>query len=471
MRATLARLLNQAALWGLMALLATLPFWRHRVLVHRAGDPVFFEFQDVTLYTNDLLWWGALGAWALSRLLQPAPRAPLRLSPWFITAPLAGFLALSVAGIPAAVDPTYAAYQSLRLLLLLGLYLLLLNIPLAPGTVAWPLAVGLVLQAAVAIPQFLLGRSLGLARLGEVSVQAAWPGASVVMAGEGRWLRAYGLAQHPNLLAGCLMAMLLAVAGYYLLQRDWRRVPLLVALVLGLAALLLTFSRAAWLGTLVGALLMALLVAWASRQGRPVPARSTVVPLAAMLGLLAVGFVALNWSLLQPRLGLTSQGTEIRSVDDRLMQVPAAWTLIQMRPVLGVGLGNYPTALYRLAPEAVAEYPEYQPVYSVPLLVTAELGPLGGVLWLGLIAAPWLALWLRRREVRLTAWWAGLSGALAALAVASFLDFYVWSSHQGRLVWWLILGLWAREWLRSTGRLPEFSTNLRVATSEVWKQV
>jgi hypothetical protein len=44
-------------------------------------------------------------------------------------------------------------------------------------------------------------------------------------------------------------------------------------------------------------------------------------------------------------------------------------------------------------------------------------------------------------------WWAGLSGALAALAVVSWLDYYVWAPQQGRLLFWLMCGLWAREWL------------------------
>jgi O-antigen ligase len=329
---------------------------------------------------------------------------------------------------------------------------MLANASLKPGTIAWPLAAGMVLQAAVAVPQFIQGRSLGLNRLGEVVVAAAWPGASVVMVGEARWLRAYGLTQHPNLLAGCLMAMLLLVTGYYLAQRGWQRLPLLAALGLGFTGLLLTFSRAAWLGTLAGGLAALALLAWAWRRGQWQPNRTTVALLAIVLLVLGTTFLTLNWPLLQPRLGFTAQGTEIRSVEARKMQVPAAWALIQKRPVLGVGLGNYPAALYHLVPELIASYPVYQPVYNVLLLVTAELGLPGGLLWLGLISLPWPSLWLRRRQIRLTPWWAGVSGALLALVVVSFFDFYVWTSHQGRLILWLVLGLWAREWQAASSR-------------------
>jgi O-antigen ligase len=445
MREQIARWLERLSIWALAGLLLTLPFWRHRVLLHRPGEPVFFEFRDITLYTNDLLWWAAVGTWLLSRLVARTPHK-LRPGPWFLTGPLVGFLVLSIIGIPFAVDPLYAGYQVLRLTLLLALYLLLVNAPLTYGAIAWPLAAGMALQAIVAGPQFVLGRSLGLKRLGEVVVDAAWPGASVVMVGEERWLRVYGFAQHPNLLAGCLMAMLLVVIGYYLMRRGWKRLPLLVALGLGFTAFLLTFSRAAWLGALLGGGAMLALLLWSRYRGQWTPNWPTLGLVAAVLSLIVVGFVAVNWPLLQPRLGITAQGTEIRSVEARAMQVPAAWALIKMRPMLGVGLGNYPTALYWLVRDMVAAYPVYQPVYNVILLVTAELGVLGGLLWLGLISLPWLNLWRFRRQVRITPWWAGLSGALLALTAVSFFDFYVWTSHQGRLMLWLVLGLWAREW-------------------------
>lgn len=448
MREHLTHWLETLSLWGLAALLATLPFWRHRVLFHRPTDPIFFEFQDVTLYSNDLLWWAAVGTWLLSRFVDRKPNK-LRLGPWFLFTPLAGFVLLSVVGIPFAIDRLYAAYQTVRLLLLLSLYLLLVNIPLTRGVIAWPLAAGMMLQTVVALPQFISGRSLGLKKLGEVTVNAAWPGASVVMLGQQRWLRGYGLSQHPNLLAGCLMTMFLVVAGYYLMRRDWRRVPLLLALGMGFTGLLLTFSRAAWLGTLLGGGVVLLLLIWAWHRKQWSPDWSTIGLLSALLLVLILSFVAINWSLLQPRLGLVTQGTEIRSVEARKIQVPAALMLIKMRPLLGVGLGNYPTALYQLAKDAVAAYPVFQPVYNVPLLVAAELGIVAGLLWLFLILSPWIALWLQRWHLQITAWWAGLSGAFLALIVISFLDFYVWTSHQGRLALWIVLGLWAREWAAS----------------------
>jgi O-antigen ligase len=451
-RKLVARWLERSSAWALAALLATLPFWRHRVLLHRPGAPVFFEFHHVVVYTTDLFWCASLGAWLLSRLVDTAS-ARLRRGPWFVFGPLLGLLLFSAAGIPLAVDPLYAAYQTGRLVLLLALYLMLVNMRPAPPAVAYPLALGIVLQAVVALPQFTLGRTLGLRTLGEVSANAAWPGSSVVKVGPESWLRAYGFAQHPNLLGGCLMAMLLVVAGHYLAQQGWKRLPLLVVLGAGCLALLLTFSRAAWLGTILGSAVAAMLL----RHGRGLqagPMSRSAAALLSVVALVAIAFVALNGPLLQSRFGLTVEATEIDSLQARKTQVLPALTLIRMRPLLGIGLGNYATALYALVPDMVEAGRVYQPVFFVPLLVTAELGVAGGLLWLWLIAAPWPELRRRCREGPVSYWWAGLSGALLALAVVSFFDFYVWTSHQGPLLLWIVLGLWAAEWEEARRHCP-----------------
>jgi O-antigen ligase len=187
---------------------------------------------------------------------------------------------------------------------------------------------------------------------------------------------------------------------------------------------------------------LALLV-WVRRH--TTPNWKSAAWLAAVALTVLVVFAATNWSLLAPRLGLVSQGVEIRSVEERSSLTAAARALIRERPLLGVGLGNFSVALYRI-PLGISTWKTYQPVHNVVLLSAAELGLLGGALWLGLMLAPWAGLWIKRRQVRMTPWLAGLSGALAALALVSWVDAYVWSAHQGRLLQWLIWGLWAAEW-------------------------
>lgn len=453
MRQGLARLAGGASTWSLAALLLILPFWGHWVLFGQPIDPVLYDYHEIVLYATDLFLWAALGGWLLSRLLHPS-RPKLQWGPTLLLAPQIGLLALGVIGVPQAVDPVYAAYGVVRLALMLAFYLMLVNAPVKRDLIVWPLAAGIAVQGAVGVPQFLLGHSLGLKWLGETAIDAGTPGASVVMVGEGRWLRAYGLTQHPNVLGGLLMASFWVVIGHLLTQRGWRRIALLSLVAVGWGTLLVTFSRAVWLGTAVGGVVLAgLLLFWPGAAGRPERpvSRSAVTLLAGVLVAVLLVFVLANRQLLRPRLGLVSQGVEIRSLDERVELNKAALTLIGLRPWLGVGVSNFSEALLRLTPVSVSRYRDYSPVHNVLLLTTAELGLLGGLMWLVLLISPWLALWLRRRHLQMTPWWAGLNAALAALMVVSFLDHYLWSFQQGRLIFWLVYGLWAREWTAHTG--------------------
>jgi O-antigen ligase len=80
--------------------------------------------------------------------------------------------------------------------------------------------------------------------------------------------------------------------------------------------------------------------------------------------------------------------TEAQSISDRQRDAALAVTVIRGAPLTGVGLGEYLVAAQRLDADAAR-------VHNVPLLVTAELGLPGLLLWLWLMAAPFW-LWLRR---------------------------------------------------------------------------
>jgi hypothetical protein len=402
-------------------------------------------YYEPVLYATDLFLLLAVASWLLGHLLS-RERPRLRWGPAFVVGHLLGFLALGLAGVVRAGGPAYAAFPVGRLVLMLAFTLMLVNAPLRPGLIAWPLAASMAVQAALSVPQFLLGHTSGLTALGEVPNDSRWRGASVVAWGERRWLRAYGLTQHPNVLGGLAMASLPVLAGFYVTQPWLRRLALLGLLGATFGTLQLTFSRGAWLGAAAGGLVLLGLLLWIqNRDVYKVPWPSLGLLAGALLAMVLV-FGTLTWPLLNARFGMRGEGTEIRSVEERAFLGEAGLILVRMRPWLGVGLGGFSAALERLAPEAVAYYAVYTPVHTVALLVTAELGLVGGLLWLALLVSPWLALWLQRRRVRMTPWWAGLCAAMAALTVVSFFDHYLWSFQQGRLMLWLVWGLWAREW-------------------------
>lgn len=453
MREELSRLAQACSNWFLVALLFALPSGRHWVLYRPQVDAAHYAYHEPILYATDVLLCAAIGTWFLSRLLSRA-RKRLRWGPVFFFVPLLGLLLLAIPGVSGAVDPRYAAFPIVRLALMLVFYLMLVNAPLRRDQIAWSLGASMVVQAAFSVPQFLLGHTAGLHQLGEIPNDSRWPGASVVALGERRWLRAYGLTQHPNVLGGLALTCLLVISGFLLRQAGLRRLVLLGLAAISVGTLLITFSRSAWMGMLVGVIALLALLFWAQRAGTRTVRRSSLWLLAVTLFAVVLTFAWLVWPLLVPRLGLGSEGIEIRSVEERLILSDAALGLIQMRPWFGVGLGAFSAALYRLTPEAVSYYADFTPVHNTLILVTAELGILGGLLWLCLIVSPWLALWLRRRQIELTPWWAGLCACMAALTVVGFFDHYPWSFQQGRLIFWLVWGLWAHEWVRSADSYP-----------------
>ena len=433
----------------LLALAVILPAWRYRVLWHLNIEDIFFELHDVILYLSDLLALLAIVMWWMT----PYRRRIGGLPRWLVGA-LAGLAILATVSALWAPLGWLALYQAARLWLLFGLFLVVATAREARTALAWGLLISGAIQAFIGLTQFAFQRTLGLRVLGELVMRPEWAGASVITVNGLPTLRAYGLTQHPNLLAGCLTAAVLIGAGLALSPRAlrWQTLAAIGLTGLSFAGLLVTFSRAAWLGLAIGGLAaFALLLRPVARKRVSWRAAGATFVVLAAIGSI---FLVTQWPLIRPRLGLSVEGVEIRSVDERSGLEGSAWTLIREHPSLGVGYGNFTIALWQRKPPALDAYPIYQPVHRVPLLALAELGLPGGVLWLILALGPWIAIWRRR-----TTWpgpdapfalAAGISGALAALTVISWFDFYPWFSQQGRLLLWILWGLWAGSVMRET---------------------
>jgi putative inorganic carbon (HCO3(-)) transporter len=270
-------------------------------------------------------------------------------------------------------------------------------------------------------------------------------GVAVVTAQDGtRYLRAYGLSDHPNILGGVLVFALILLGGAIAVDGARRAVWPVVIFAIGAAALFLTFSRGAWLALLAGGVVMvAMLVVL--REG----AALRRLAIAAGAGLLVVTpFVAPYRHVLAARTAPTGQSTrDLRAVSEREAVSEATTRLVVDRPVLGVGIGTLPLAIKREKPIFAFHY---EPASIVLLDVTAETGLIGGAAYLVLLVAPWLAL-LRHRH-RWTPELAVASAALAALTIVGLFDYYTWSYSSGRIWAGVIVGLWVVAYRRAVGR-------------------
>jgi len=255
------------------------------------------------------------------------------------------------------------------------------------GLVLFSLAV----QALIGLTQFFTQLSLANSWLGMAVHHAGDLGAAVIETVDGRWLRAYGASDHPNIFGG-LMAIGVLLSLYLSLRADISKYrPLLLALsFLFLGALLVSFSRAAFLALLVGLLFMA----WEYRHAWSFFRRPLIVWIAfsfLLSSLFAWQYADLLWS----RANLSSR-LETISLDERAEFNKRAWQDFRAHPFFGVGLGVSTFFDYQRSPDygRLDTVWKYQPAHNYWLLAATE----GGFIFVGAWIFIWLAVYKKSRE-------------------------------------------------------------------------
>jgi putative inorganic carbon (HCO3(-)) transporter len=263
----------------------------------------------------------------------------------------------------------------------------------------------------------------------------------------GRFMRAFGPFEQPNPYGGYLgltlpLAIGLIVAALLPRQervRGWWLIWAAGCGALMLAALIMSWSRGAWLGFAAAFTVMALAVV--VRSGR-------AVVLGVVFGVLLVGFVLLagggklippaiaqRFSDFLPYVGVTDvRGVEITDANFAVLERMAHWQaalgMWTDHPWLGVGIGNYEVAYARYA----------FPLWPLPLghahnyylNIAAEAGILGLAAYLFLWGAALVRSWLTTR--RASGWYWGVAlgvlGVLVHLSVHNLFDnLYVHSMY------------------------------------------
>jgi O-antigen ligase len=162
-----------------------------------------------------------------------------------------------------------------------------------------------------------------------------------------------------------------------------------------------------------------------------------VVTLGAGLLIAALVFASVG-DLLLSRLTPGSSEVEQTSIQERLEYQALALQVIGEHP-LGVGGDNFPLVANQILNDDRQARP-----HNVPLLVVAELGPVGGLFWFILALVPPMVAWRRARRAECSQQWALVfAGCLVAVAVISLFDHYFWSSVRGTMFWAMLLGLWS----------------------------
>lgn len=273
------------------------------------------------------------------------------------------------------------------------------------------LAIVVVIQSIVGSLQFFTQGDLGLVALGELPLNPAFEGVTVLQARGAAWLRAYGLTAHPNLFGALLALCLLLIVARTKRLRSLVSY-LLPVIILGIVGLFFSFSRTAWLGAGLG------FAIWLAPQAHRLKTLRQwrwwlLVPL-LLLGLILFAY----GDLVMSRLVNLDEPLEARSINQRLEDARLALQLARENPLMGVGLGYNVDAASQIDEHAAR-------VHNVLLLALAELGIPGLVLILLLLLSPLFAFvpLLRRREYQRAA--TGLAPWVAVIVVNQF-DTTLW---------------------------------------------
>src|SRR5438105_4254247 len=251
MRERTTILLQRCAWASLGATIVLIPFRYRWALAPRPFGSVYHDYTDLLLFASDIALFATLACWGAAGMLA---RRRHCWGPAVLSVPLAALTVVSAVSAVASLDPLLSVYHVVRLLLLFGLYLFVVNEVRGLGFIGVAVGIQVAIQALVSVVQILGQHSMGLEAFGELTLDPTWSGVSIVYADGVRSLRAYGLSEHPNILGGTLAFGLLLLALWHGESRSRWRTLTGGVFTLGAVALLLTYSRAAWLAFLAGAL-------------------------------------------------------------------------------------------------------------------------------------------------------------------------------------------------------------------------
>lgn len=408
------------------------PFRWRLVVWSRPHDPLYSDYTDFHLFASDIALLIMLLFWLGSLILHPRK---ILVGHWLIWVSLLGLTVAGWVSILGSADPVLSAYHALRFVILLLFYLYIVNeIHLAQWVVI-PVTIQVVIQSVIAIGQSLSQSSLGLGLLGEHTLDPNQSGISIVSVAGMRFLRAYGLSDHPNILGGCLVFGLILLLAVVLHGTKRQAYFASAGFLIAVVALVATFSRSAWLSLMVAASFLVVGEALARRWDSV----NRVVWLAAASLLVVSPFLLQNLGAFEARAN-AGNVTQDDQMQERGYLLDAGNTLFVEHPMFGVGLGATALALkdrfetFRL---------DYQPPHFTLLAVVVEVGLTGGVFYFLLLAVPALVFLFRWQEIFNQPYLMGAMALLVGLFVVGLFDYYPWSYAPGRLWQWLAWGLFS----------------------------
>jgi hypothetical protein len=406
------------------------PEWSH-VLGRR------IDYLSPTVFLTDILLFLLIGVWVFESYRRQQSKISIvrkiqkTYTPYVPYA--LGIIFYVGINVLTSLSPILSLYKWIKVLEYSLLAIYIIKTKPSKSHVVTLLSVALFYSALIAIIQFYLQRSIGgpLWFIGERTFSASTPGIAQfpIFLEIGSWkldlglmLRSYGTFPHPNVLGGFIAITIPLLIGALKDTHLSRRSKqfFCINIAVSAVALLLTFSRGAWIVGTIGSIISLL----HSPVNEPRIKRNphwkyggAIVSSILLFGLFAV----------------VRSGGE--SVVVRMALNESAISMWERYPLFGVGLGNFITALPSFLPAYFIYF--LQPVHNIYLLLLSELGVVGIVL----LCVGSYRLMPLIRSVSPHSALTIFRYALLAMGILGLVDHYPLTVQQGQLLLTVLLAL------------------------------
>lgn len=255
-------------------------------------------------------------------------------------------------------------------------------------------------QSLLILGQFIKQGSLGLQIIGERTFDSSTVLIAHSQAFGRQFLRPYGTFPHPNIAAAYLAFSLIILAPFLKKATN----PLKVAFtIVSFLAIAITYSKSA-------IFVLGLSLPFTTQNFRK------------LLALTAVAIFLAIWIFLQTSM------YQVASIAERLLLSQAALDITLKNPLFGVGSNNFILELSKLNLSSLSQTRLLQPVHNVFLLILAQNGIIGLLIFTTLLLTVSKNLKGKTKTVIFI-------GMLVYLSI----DHFLWTLQQGQLMFWFLM--------------------------------
>lgn len=301
---------------------------------------------------------------------------------WVALAGLEFFIFLSIF---VSANRDISIFKYILFLVAIGLLFLMTNFKVNFKKVVYLFLLALLIQASLGFFQFFSQSTFSNKYLGLASHDPYILGVSVLENDAGRFVRAYGGLDHPNIFGALMFFGVIMVINLILrnnFSEDFKKIRKIsyikishyFLLAIFLFALVISFSRSAFLALIISLLFYLLFSIF--KKG---DFRKKIVPVFIFSLSILILLFFIYKPLILDRFNFSSRLESI-SLSERTEQVSSSADIIKNNPQLGVGFGAYHQKLLDLNNNL--EPYQAQPVHNVFILALAEIGLWGFILFI-----------------------------------------------------------------------------------------